>query len=94
MESIAGIAVADLGLTGLLAIAVLLILGGGLVPRWLYRSALAEKDKQIEEHREDKAALRKLVDEKDRQLSMLIPNVELPVRMADALKRLAEGEES
>ncbi|MEE2058984.1 hypothetical protein [Rhodococcus artemisiae] len=94
MESVAGIAVADLGLSGLLALTVLLILGGGLVPRRQYRSALAEKDQQIAEHRADKVAQRQIIDEQAMQISLLIPKIELSVHIADALKKLGEGEGS
>ena len=92
MDSVAGIAVTDLGLTGLLSLAVLLILGGGLVPRWLYRSALAEKNLQIDEKNKRIEKLEDLTVEQSQQISTLIPKIELSVHIADALKKLGAGE--
>lgn len=90
MESLAGLTAADLGATGLLAIAVALIMFGGLVPRWLYRSALEEKDKQINEKSLENIALRELTAEQSQQVTTLIQKVELSLHIAEVIKRLGE----
>lgn len=90
MESIAGIPIADLGATGLLALTVALIIFGGLVPRWLYKSALEEKDKQITEKNLENKALRELTTEQSQQISTLIPKIELSLHIAEVVKKLGE----
>lgn len=66
MEQIAGIAVADLGLSGLLALAVLLILVGALIPRPVHKVIVAIKDDIINDQRE---RIKELVRQNDRLIS-------------------------
>ncbi|QIX48948.1 MULTISPECIES: hypothetical protein [Rhodococcus] len=78
MEEIAGVAIADLGLSGLLTLAVLLILAGGLIPRTLHRTIVA-----IQQQRIDK--LEELLGKRDSQLDRLISGAE---KSADALEKI------
>ncbi|OLL21263.1 hypothetical protein QWW67_25435 [Rhodococcus sp. M8-50] len=90
MEALGGLSAADLGASSLLAIAVALIMFGGLVPRWLYRSALEEKDKQINEKSLENLALRDLTAEQSQQVTTLIQKVELSLHIAEVVKKLGE----
>lgn len=90
MEGLAGLTAADLGASGLLALAVLLVMFGGLVPRWLYRSALEEKDKQISEKNLRITTLEALTSEQSQQISTLIPKIELSLHIAEVIKTLGE----
>ncbi|MCD2096524.1 hypothetical protein [Rhodococcus rhodochrous] len=92
MEEFASFLTSDIGLGGILSTVMLLIIFGGLVPWRQHRSALAEKDRQIEEHREDKIVQRKIIDEQASQISLLIPKIEVSVHMAETLKKLGAGE--
>ena len=84
MEEFAGVAIADLGLSGLLSLAVLLILVGGLIPRTLHRTIVA-----IQQQRIDK--LEELLDKRDAQLDRLIPAAETS---ADALEKIQRAADS
>ncbi|SED50362.1 hypothetical protein SAMN04490240_4056 [Rhodococcus pyridinivorans] len=92
MEQFSAFFTSDIGLGGILSAVILLIIFGGLVPWRQHRAALAEKDRQIEEHREDKLVQRKIIDEQASQISLLIPKIELSVHMAETLKKLGAGE--
>ncbi|KDE14261.1 hypothetical protein [Rhodococcus aetherivorans] len=82
MESVAGIAVADLGLTGLLSLAVLLILAGGLIPRTLHRTIVT-----IQQQRIDK--LEELLDKRDTQVDRLICGAETSAEALEKIQRAA-----
>lgn len=90
MESLAGLSAADLGATGLLAVAVVLIMFGRLVPRGLHRSAMEDKDRQIAEKDRRIEALEALAAEESQQVSALIPKIELSLHIAEVIKRLGE----
>ncbi|MGX6513242.1 hypothetical protein [Rhodococcus sp. SJ-2] len=92
MESVADFVVSDIGLGGLLSVVVLLVVFGGLIPWRQHNRELEEKDKQNAELRADKVAQREIIDEQAQQISTLIPKIELSVHIADALKKLGEGE--
>ncbi|WP_343466343.1 hypothetical protein AAI421_14410 [Rhodococcus aetherivorans] len=83
MEEIAGVAIADLGLSGLLSLAVLLILAGGLIPRTLHRTIVALQQQRIDK-------LEELLDKRDSQLDRLIPAAETS---ADALEKIQRAGE-
>lgn len=80
----------NIGPVGLLTVAVLLIMFGGLIPRWQYRSMLEEKDKQIREHREDKIRQQETIGELSNQNTLLIGKVELSLHIAESIKKLGE----
>ncbi|MFF0816647.1 hypothetical protein ACFYVR_16070 [Rhodococcus sp. NPDC003318] len=82
MEQIAGIAVADLGLSGLLALAVLLILVGALIPRPVHKVIVAIKDDIINDQRE---RLREL----ERQVDRLISGTSTSVHIAESIHEKA-----
>lgn len=81
MEEFAGVcshALADLGLSGLLSLTVLLILAGGLIPRTLHRTIVGIMQQRIDK-------LEELLDKRDAQLDRLIPAAETS---ADALEKI------
>lgn len=80
----------NIGPVGLLTVAVLLIMFGGLIPRWQYRSMLAEKNQQLAEHREDKKNQQTVIDELSKQNTLLIGKVELSLHIADSIKKMGE----
>ena len=78
MEEFASHALADLGLSGLLSLTVLLILAGGLIPRTLHRTIVGIMQQRIDK-------LEELLDKRDAQLDRLIPAAETS---ADALEKI------
>ncbi|BDB62347.1 hypothetical protein [Rhodococcus sp. RDE2] len=92
MDEFASFLSSDIGLGGILGTVILLIIFGGLVPWRQHRAALAEKDKQLDEFRQDKMAQRQIIDEQANQISLLIPKIELSVHIADAFKKFGAGE--
>ena len=66
MEEFAGIAIGDLGLSGLLSLAVLLILAGRLIPRSMHKVIVEIKDDIINDQRE---RIKELVRQNDRLIS-------------------------
>lgn len=78
MEEVAGIAVADLGLSGLLSLAVLLILVGALIPRPIVKFMLRAKDDTI-------ADQRSLIRELTSQNRDLIGGTMTGVRVAESI---------
>ncbi|WP_342659435.1 hypothetical protein Rruber_02665 [Rhodococcus ruber] len=70
----------------LLGVVVVLIVFGGLVPRWLHRSMLRIKDEAI-------ADLKEINAEQARQIHRLIGGTEVSVRVSEALQErmLNEG---
>ncbi|NKS41685.1 hypothetical protein A4U94_01190 [Prescottella equi] len=69
MEQIAGIAVTDLGLTGLLTLAVLLILVGALIPRPVHKTIVGLQQQRIDK-------LEELLSKRDGQIDRLLPSAE------------------
>lgn len=63
----------------LLGLLVVLIIFGGLVPRWLYRSMMQIKDQII-------ADQRSMIGEQSRQITRLIGGAEVAVRVSEALQ--------
>lgn len=90
MESLAGLSAADLGATGLLALAVLLIMFGRLIPRGFHRAMVEDKDRQLAEKDRRIDALEALASESAQQVSTLIPKIELSLHIAEVIKRLGE----
>lgn len=95
MESLGGLlGSTNIGPIGLLTLAVLLIMFGGLIPRWQYRSMLDEKNSQLAEHREDKRNQQTVIDELSKQNTLLIGKVELSLHIAESIKKLGEEAKS
>jgi len=63
----------------LLGLLVVLIIFGGLVPRWLYRSMMQIKDQII-------ADQKAMLGEQSRQITRLIGGTEVAVRVSEALQ--------
>lgn len=78
VEDFAGIALADLGLSGLLSFAVLMILVGALIPRPIHRAIVALMQLRIDK-------LEQIIDKKDAQLDRALAAVD---RSADSLEAI------
>ncbi|MGJ5667809.1 hypothetical protein QLG13_08060 [Rhodococcus aetherivorans] len=83
MEEFAGVTVADLGPSGLLSLAVLLILAGRLIPRTLHRTIVGLMQERIDK-------LEELLGKRDDQIDRLLPAAETS---ADALEKIQRAGE-
>lgn len=86
MEEFAGVAIADLGLSGLLSLAVLLILAGGLIPRTLHRTITNLMQQRIDK-------LEELLSKRDLQIDRLISGAETSAEALEKIQRAAEPDE-
>lgn len=77
-----GLPLADLGATALLAVGVLMILAGRLVPRGVLTAAL-------EEVRVDRDHWRRAAEERSAQLSQLLAATDTSTRAIEALTEVA-----
>jgi hypothetical protein len=68
------------------ATAVLLILTGALVPRWIFNRIINDKDKLIDR-------LTRALDKRDEQFDILIKQGELSVRLLEDLKAAGKAQE-
>lgn len=82
MESLGGIAIADLGLSGLLSLAVLLVMFGGLIPRYLHRTIVSLMQQRIDK-------LEELLDKRDTQVDRLICGAETSAEALEKIQRAA-----
>ena len=73
----------DVGATALVSFSVLLVLLGGLIPRWMHKERIADKDRQI-------AALQAALDKRDEQVDRLLKNDEIVIELLRSIKREAE----
>lgn len=84
MEEFAGVAISNLGASGLLSLAVLLVMVGRLIPRAMHNMIVAIMQQRIDK-------LEELLDKRDAQLDRLIPAVETS---ADALEKIQRAADS
>lgn len=83
MEEFAGVAITNLGPSGLLSIAVLLVMVGRLIPRAMHNMIVAIMQQRIDK-------LEELLDKRDTQLDRLLPAAETS---ADALEKIQRAGE-
>lgn len=82
-EGIPAAVLKDVGATALVSFSVLLVLLGGLIPRWQHKERIADKDRQI-------AAQQAALDKRDEQLERLIENDGIVIELLRSIKREAE----
>lgn len=70
----------DTSVAGLLGLTVLLILFGGLIPRWIHNQRV--KDKEAEN-----AVLRQIIAKRDEQHAKLVDNDELIIKLLEDIKK-------
>lgn len=73
---------ADIGPWGLLTVFVMLVLLGGLVPRWIHSQRVSDRDKEI-------ALLRTMLDKRDEQFDKLVKQGEITIRLLEDIKRVS-----
>jgi len=79
-----GVELGNYGPSSLVALFVIAIALGYLVPRWMHIQRIKDKDELI-------ANLRKALDKRDEQFDKLIASVEVAVRTIEELKTQANG---
>lgn len=82
-DGIPAIALKEVGATALVSFIVLLILLGGLIPRWMHKERMTDKDRQI-------AALQAALDKRDEQVDKLLGSNNLIIDLLQSIKREAE----
>ncbi|UVT24986.1 hypothetical protein NXT08_22555 [Rhodococcus pyridinivorans] len=80
-----GIGMADLGLSGLLSLAVLLILAGRLIPRSMHRSIVDLMQQRIDK-------LEELLSKRDRQIDRMLPAMESTAESMEKIQSVTEPE--
>lgn len=83
LEDIPAAALKEIGATALVSFSVLLVLLGGLIPRWQHKERIADKDRQI-------AALQAALDKRDEQVNRLLDNDNVVIELLKSIKREAE----
>lgn len=71
----------------LLGITILLVLFGGLVPRWIHIQRIKDKDELID-------SLKKALDKRDDQFERLFSSSELTIKLLEDLKAQAVVQEA
>lgn len=77
----------DVGPEALLAIAIMLILFGGLIPRWMH----AERIKDL---KEQNALQQAALDKRDEQVDRLVENDNVVIHLLESIKAEAERRQS
>ncbi len=85
--------VARVGPVGLLAVAVLLVLTGRLLPRAVHEDRLRDKDRQIEYLQAAAAVRDEQAGVRDEQIGKLLPAQEMTVHLLRSLVREAGGDD-
>lgn len=85
MEEFAGIAIRDFGLSGLLSLAVLLILAGRLIPRSMHKSIV-----ELMQQRIDK--LEELLGKRDKQIDRMLPAMESSAESLEKIQSVTDPE--
>lgn len=70
----------DLSLAGIAGLAVLLVLFGGLVPRWMHNQRVKDKEAENE-------VLRQIIAKRDEQHSKLVDNDLLIIKLLEDIKK-------
>lgn len=73
----------SVGAPGLVTFAVLAVLVGGLIPRWMHNERIRDKDRQL-------TTLQAALDKRDEQVDKLLKNNEVVVELLRSIKREAE----
>lgn len=76
-------ALGDIGASTLLVLAVLLLFMGGLIPRWMHKERIADKDARIN-------YLQTALDKRDEQVTTLINGHEMIIQLLQSIKDEAE----
>ena len=77
---------AEIGPWGLVSVFVMLVLFGGLIPRWIHNQRVGDRDKEID-------LLRKMLDKRDTQFDKLVRQGELIVKLLEDIKRAGAEQE-
>ncbi|WML63671.1 hypothetical protein [Rhodococcus sp. AH-ZY2] len=83
MEEFAGVAISNLGASGLLSLAVLLVMVGRLIPRAMHNMIVAIMQQRIDK-------LEELLDKRDTQLDRLLPAAETSAEALEKIQRAGE----
>ncbi|MGU3587182.1 hypothetical protein ACLBYD_29035 [Rhodococcus sp. C26F] len=92
MEALFIGAASEVGLGGLLTIAILLVMFGVLVPRPLHNAAIRDRDRQIEAQGRRIEKLDELVLDQSKQIGELMGHSRLSLHIADEIKNAATEE--
>lgn len=85
MEEFAGIAIADLGLSGLLSFVVLMILVGALIPRSMHKAITALMQQRIDK-------LEELLGKRDTQIDRLLSSAETSAESLEKIQSVTDPE--
>lgn len=83
LEGITPALLGDWGAKGLVSLIVLLVLLGILVPRWIHKERVNDKDQQIK-------YLQAALDKRDEQVDSLLDGHNLVVQLLQSIKQEAE----
>ena len=85
MEEFAGIAVSDLGLSGLISLAVLMIMVGALIPRSMHKSIVGIMQQRIDK-------LEELLGKRDTQIDRLLSSAETSAESLEKIQSVTDPE--
>ncbi|MGV9744580.1 hypothetical protein ACWDTG_06660 [Rhodococcus zopfii] len=85
MEEFAGIAISDLGLSGLISLAVLMIMVGALIPRSMHKSIVGIMQQRIDK-------LEELLGKRDTQIDRLLSSAETSAESLEKIQSVTDPE--
>lgn len=85
MEEFAGIAISDLGLSGLISLAVLMIMVGALIPRSMHKSIVGIMQQRIDK-------LEELLGKRDTQIDRLLSSAETSAESLEKIQSVTAPE--
>jgi hypothetical protein len=84
---IEGITIGQYGPWGLVSIFFMLVFLGGLIPRWVHKQRIEDKEEVIK-------YLKEIVDKRDKQFDDLIRQNEVTIKMLEDIKRVSTDREA
>lgn len=77
----------ELSAAAIAGLAIMLVLLGGLIPRWMHKERVSDKDRQI-------SYLQAALDKRDEQVDKLVEKDQTVIQLLEGLKAEAERRRS
>lgn len=77
----------ELSAAAIAGLAIMLVLLGGLIPRWMHKERVSDKDRQI-------SYLQAALDKRDEQVDRLVEKDQTVIQLLEGLKAEAERRRS
>lgn len=87
MDWVTIVGLRDVGPWGIVAIFVLCLGAGWLIPRWTHKERIADLKEQLKEKADTITFLQAALEKRDEQVSLLANNNQLAVTALDAIRR-------